>query len=282
MGERGFFQSRVARAPGLLAVVLGLLVARPVRAEVPASTEDLAPEKSGGLRASLLPLLAPPAPRGTTRVYGSVRPFLSVLGGGGGAIADFGIDHLFAELPLRLSFEVAPLALAIEADGAGSVAHARFGAAFATHLLEVGASVGSRVQNYGGAGISLANHLRWGAQDGLRFTLTLGWTIQRNRYTGDVGAGVSNLITGLQVPVGRRAALFLETGGSAEKWIYSSLGLRHRFLGDGGRGTWIASGSFGVAWVIDRPSCPYPDTGWCTDSAWAAGPTVGLGLERRF
>jgi hypothetical protein len=34
--------------------------------------------------------------------------------------------------------------------------------------------------------------------------------------------------------------------------------------------------------VLDRPDCRYPDTGWCTESAWAAGPTLGLGLERRF
>jgi hypothetical protein len=55
-----------------------------------------------------------------------------------------------------------------------------------------------------------------------------------------------------------------------------------RLIGDGGAGTWIVSGSFGVAWVLDRPDCVYPDTGWCTESAWAAGPTLGLGFERRF
>jgi hypothetical protein len=231
-----------------------------------------------GLRA----LFGRPAPRGTTRVYGSIRPFLSVLGQGGGAIADFGVDHRFAEIPLRLSLEMAPLALAIEADGPGSVAHMRVGAAFSTDYLEVGASVGTRVQNYGGSGISLASNLRWGSLDGLRFTLSFGHVISRNQYSGDVGAGINDLITELQVPVSRRLAMFLEAGGSADQWIYASLGLRYRLFGDGGAGTWIVSSSFGVGLVIDRPACLHPDTGWCTDSAWAVGPTLGFGIERRF
>ncbi|HEY0709023.1 MAG TPA: hypothetical protein VGG33_19600 [Polyangia bacterium] len=245
---------------------------------MPSPTTSATPNRREAIRA----VLAPKYPRGTTRVYGTIRPFLSVLGQGGGAIADFGVDHLFAEIPLRLSLELAPWALAIEADGPGSVAHLRFGAALATDYLEVGAAVGSRIQNYGEGGISLGGNLRLGALDGVRVTLTYGYVIKRNRYTGDVGAGISNVILGLQAPIAQRLALFAEVGGSAEKWVYSSVGLRHRLFGEGGAGTWIVSGSFGVAWVIDRPDCLYPDTGWCTDSAWAAGPTLGLGLERRF
>jgi hypothetical protein len=239
-------------------------------------------ETNAGVGFVLKSVFAPRLRRGTTRVYGTVRPFFSVLGQGGGAIADLGVDHYFADWPLRLSLEIAPLALAIEADGPGSVGHVRVGGAFATDYIELGGSVGSRVQNYGGSGISLAASLRLGAVDGLRFSITYGYVVKRNQYTGDVVLGISSTLLGLQVPVGATLALFGESGISADKWIYASLGLRHRLIGDGGAGTWIISGSFGVAWVIDRPDCPYPDTGWCTDSAWAAGPTLGLGVEHRF
>ena len=235
-----------------------------------------------GAAPSLRSIVAPETPRGVTSVRAHVRPFLSVLGQGGGAIADLAVDHYFATLPLRLSLEIAPLALAIEADGPGSIGHVRLGAAYASHYVEVGLAGGSRIQNYGGSGISLAGFLRLGALDGLKFSLTYGYVIKRNRYTGDVGAGLSNVIADLHVPIANRLALFTEAGVSADRWIYASFGLRHRLRGDGGAGTWFVSGSFGIGWVVDRPDCLYPDTGWCENSAWAAGPTLGLGLERRF
>ncbi len=236
-----------------------------------------------GDRSELRQIVGPSLERGMTSVHVMVRPFLSVLGGGGGAIADLGVDHYFEQLPLRLTLEIAPLALAIEADGPGSIGHYRLGAAYASDYVEVGAAAGSRIQNYGGSGISMAAFVRLGALDGLKFTLNYGYVVKRNRYTGKVGVGMSNIIAKLQVPVARRVALFAEAGASADKWMYTSLGLRHRLLGDGGGGTWFVSGSFGLAWVIDRPlGCLHPDTGWCEESAWAAGPTVGFGLERRF
>lgn len=266
--------SRARIAVGLV-VVLG--ASTPARAAPPETGTA-----AGAWLSEMKAVLAPALPRGTTRAHASVRPFLSVLGQGGGAVADFGLDHYFAHIPLRLSLELAPLALAIEADGPGSIGHLRAGAAFATDLVEIGASAGTRFQNYGGAGISIAGFLRLGALDGLRLTLSYGYVLKRNRYTGDVGIGLSNLLTSLQIPLGRRSALFGEAGVSADKWVFASLGLRHRLVGDGGAGSWFVTGSFGVAWVIDRPECPYPETGWCAESAWAAGPTLGLGVEHRF
>jgi hypothetical protein len=244
-----------------------------------AGDDGAAPGKEeSGLRS----VVGPKVPRGMTRVRGTVRPFLSVLGQGGGAIADLGVDHYFARIPLRLSLEIEPLALAIEADGPGSIGHYRLGAGYAGDYIELGLAVGSRIQNYGGAGLSLAGYLRLGALDGLKFTLSYGYVVKRNQYTGDVGVGLSNVLAHIQVPLGARLAVFTEAGVSSDRWIYASMGLRHRLIGDGGGGTWFVSGSFGVAWVVDRPECIHPETGWCENSAWAAGPTLGFGLERRF
>jgi hypothetical protein len=227
-------------------------------------------------------VLAATPPAGLTRVRATIRPLLSVLGGNGGAIADLAVDHQFAQLPLRLSLELSPLALAIEADGPGSVGHLRLGAAFSSELVELGLGAGSRIQNYGGNGLSLAAFLRLGTVDGLKFTLTYDDVLRRNQWSGVIRFGLSNVIATLDLPISMRVRLFAEGGASADRWIFASAGLRHRLTGDGGAGTWIVSGSFGFAWVVDRPSCAYPDTGWCTEAAWAAGPTLGFGLERRF
>jgi hypothetical protein len=246
----------------------------------PAARADNAPPQSPspGIGATL----APELPRGMTRVRGTVRPFLSLLGQGGGAIVDLSIDHYFARWPLRLSLELSPLALAVENDGTGAIGHARVGAAYAGDYVEIGGSVGSRIQNYGGAGISLAGFLRLGALDGLNLTATYGYLAKRNRYTGVPGIAMSNLTGLINVPLSQRFAIFLEGGMSVDMWMYTSLGLRHRITGQGRAGTWFISGAFGLGWVVDRPECPYPDTGWCTGSAWAMGPTLSLGLERRF
>jgi hypothetical protein len=239
-----------------------------------------APAPSGG--PVVTSTFAPELPRGMTRVRGTVRPFLSLLGKGGGAIVDLSIDHYFARLPLRLSLELSPLALAVEGDGTGAIGHARVGAAYATDYVEIGGSVGSRIQNYGGAGISLAGFLRLGALDGLNLTATYGYLAKRNRYTGVPGLAMSNITGAINVPLSQRFSLFAEGGMSVDMWMYTSLGLRHRMTGDGRAGTWFISGAFGLGWVVDRPECAYPDTGWCKNSAWAMGPTLSLGLERRF
>jgi hypothetical protein len=236
---------------------------------------------AGPARAEETSLLAPSLPRGMTRVRASLRPFISVLDRGGGALAELAVDHYF-QSPWRLSLEVAPLALALQADGSGAIGHFRLGAAYAGDYVEVGAAAGSRLQNFGAAGISLAAHLRLGALDGLNLIVTNGYVWKRNRYTGRPVVGLGSVTGTVNVPLSPRFVLYTEGAFSTDPWLYFALGLRHRLAGQGHSGSWYLSGSLGLAWMVDRPDCPYPNTGWCTGSAWAAGPTIGVGLERRF
>jgi hypothetical protein len=224
----------------------------------------------------------PTRPRGLTRLRFNVRPFVSMVGRSGGAIADFSAEYYFADLPLKLSLELAPLALAVEGDGTGAIGHLRLGAAFSTEHVEIGASAGSRLQNYGGSGISLAGFLRLGRLDGLKLTMTYGYVLARNQYTGVPLVGLSNAMATVDIPLSQKTALYFEAGGSGDLWVYGSGGLRYRIGGSAGASTWVVSGSLGLGWVIDRPACRHPGTGWCEDSAWALGPTMGFGLERRF
>jgi hypothetical protein len=244
-----------ARAPG----------SDPVEARAPASS-----------------LWAPPLPRGVTRLRGTMRPFFNVVGQGGGAIADLSLDHYLARAPLRLSLEVTPLALAVQGDGPGAVGHFRVGAAYYTDYLEIGAAAGSRVQHYGAGGISMAGFLRLGALDGLKLAVTYGYVLRRNQYTGKATLGMSNILGTLEVPVADRLTLIADGAFSFDRWMYATLGLKHRLGATRAAGAWFVSGAFGVAWVVDRPDCPYPDTISCTGSAWGVGPTIAFGVERRF
>ena len=156
-----------------------------------------------------------------------------MVGRSGGAIMDFTAEHYFADLPLRLSLELAPLALAVEGDGTGAIGHLRLGAAFSTDHVEIGASAGTRLQNYGGSGISMAGFLRLGRLDGLKLTMTYGYVLARNQYTGIPIVGLSNAMATVDIPLSVRTALFFEAGGSGDLWVYGSGGsaLPHRRIG---------------------------------------------------
>jgi hypothetical protein len=226
-------------------------------------------------------LLAPPQRRGLTRVSLNVRPFFNLLGPGGGALGDLAVEHQFAA-PWKLSLTLAPVALAVQPGAVGSINHLRVGAAYSGDFLELGASIGSRVQNFGQGGLSLAAHLRLGAQDGLHLALTYGYAVVRNYYTSRVNVGFSNIVAAAAIPLLPRLALTAEAGFSLDVWAYTTLGLRHRLVGDGGPGTWFLRGGFGVAWVLDRFRCDYRDPSPCQGAAWAMGPTIAVGVERRF
>jgi hypothetical protein len=227
-------------------------------------------------------LFAPPTPRGLTRVFGTARPFVSLVNTGGGLIADLTLEHRF-EAPLRVSVAVAPLALAADADSLGAITHLRLGAAWTSDYLELGLSAGGRAANFGPGGFSLASHLRLGALDGLRAELSLGYVLARRALTGEVGIGFSHVSALFEVPVRPGLHLFLDGALSFDVWLYGQVGLRHYLDGQRGRGAWIVSGAFGFAWVMDRFRCRWAARAPCADdAAWALGPTVGFGVERRF
>lgn len=218
---------------------------------------------------------------GLTRVRGTVRPFFNALGSGGGVIADVTVEHYF-HAPFKLGLSLSPVALAAQSGGAGAVTHLRLEAAFATRYLEVGAAVGTRVENFGPAGASLAAKLRLGPLDGLNLALTYGYAGIRNRYTGRGRVAFSNLLAAVEVPLLPRLSVVIDAGFSMDAWLYGTAGLKHRLAGDGGPGTWIVLAAFGLAWVQNGFPCQYVDPERCQGTAWGIGPTIAVGVERRF
>lgn len=267
-----FHRGRLVLVTPLLALGLLGLASGPVRGD----------DGAGPARGDEGSLMAPPLPRGTSRAVANLRPFFNMLGPGWGAINDFAVEHYFVRAPVKVLAVVSPLALAVEPDGAGMITHARLGGAFATDFLELGLSAGGRYQRFGPGGYSLSIGLRLGALDGLNARVDLTYAIVRNYYRGQVEYNVSNLLTTFEVPVHPRVALFLEAGFSFDAWFFATLGLKHHLGPRGARGTWTVRGGLGIAWVLDRFPCQYSDPTPCEDVAWATGPTVTMGLARRF
>jgi hypothetical protein len=227
-------------------------------------------------------LFAPRLPRGTTRVAGDLRPFFNLLGPGWGGINDFTIEHYFVGAPFKVSAVVAPLAFASGAEGTGMITHARLGGGLATDFIELEASLGGRYQRFGPGGFSAAGGLRLGALDGLMCRFDLTYAIVRNYYTGRVVVAASSLLTRVEVPVNRAVALVFDGGFSFDAWFFGTVGLKHHLGPRGAPGTWTVSGGLGIAWVLDRFPCQYNDPRPCENAAWATGPTLTLGLDRRF
>jgi hypothetical protein len=227
-------------------------------------------------------LMAPPIVRGTTRVAGTTRPFFNLAGRGWGAISDVTIEHYLRALPLKLLASTSPLALAVEPDSTGLITHVRLGGGFYTDFIELTASAGGRYQRFGSGGYSLGFATRLGTQDGLHLRLDLNYAIVRNYYSGKTVIAFSNVMSAFQVPITHTVAMFAEAGFSFEVWAFVAAGLQHRFGPVGQPGTWSLRGGFGFAFVLDKFKCQFSDPSPCENAAWATGPTVLVGLDRRF
>jgi hypothetical protein len=227
---------------------------------------------------------APPQQRGMTRAQAVARPFLGVQGNSLGAISELRVEHYFNR-PFMLGLEVSPLAVASTNTGTGAITHLRLHAGYVTDYVALGLGGGVRLRRFGtAAGFSITPTLRLGAQDGLNLQVAYTHTIARNKYTGEPQLGFSSVTGTLSVPVTRRLALQLDAAFSLDIWAYATLGLRQRLTGDGGAGSWYLSGAFGGAWVSDRTICNFEAAVPCPadSTALSFGPTVAVGLERRF
>ena len=233
-------------------------------------------------------LWAPPRPRQLTRVVVVARPFLGLAGSSmgsstWGAITDARVEHYFAR-PFLLGLEMAPLAVAFDTKrGAGVITHLRLHAAYVTDFLSIGFAVGERLRRFGTSGVALGPTLRLGTLDGLNLAVSYSYIVARNPYSGQPTLGFSHAGGTLSVPVTRGLAASLDAALSLETWAYLTLGLRQRLTGDGGPGSWFVSGAFGAAVVSNRTICRFEGEIPCAgESVLSYGPTVSVGLERRF
>jgi hypothetical protein len=119
-----------------------------------------------------------------------------------------------------------------------------------------------------------------GAVDGLSARVDLTYAVVRNYYTGETEVVFSNLVTSLEVPVHPAVSLIVEGGLGLDAWLFATIGIKHHLGPRGEPGTWSVRGGLGIVWTNDE--CLYMDPRPCEGSTWAGGPTVTVGLDRRF
>ncbi|HVY39191.1 MAG TPA: hypothetical protein VHM31_14700 [Polyangia bacterium] len=214
------------------------------------------------------------------RVELELRPVLGLTANSWGGLGELRYAHDF-RAPLTVGVELAPFSVVSSGQGTGTEIQARLHAAYSITYLAVGLGVGGQLRRFGRNGVSLASTLRLGRLDGLSFTLEYAYAMAANKYTGRRTIGFSDVLGRLQVPLTDRLMLRVEGGLDLQSWIFTTIGLRHRVVGDGGAGSWFVSGGFGIAGIEDRGSCDNPAQ-ICGRSALSFGPTISFGLEHRF
>ncbi len=153
-----------------------------------------------------------------------------------------------------------------------------------TRYLAVGLGVGGQLQRFGRNGLSIAPTLRLGSLDGLNFSLEYAYSVAANQYTGQRTDRLLQRPRHARRPARRAGSRSSSTAGLS----LQVLGLRApsacatACAATAGPGTWFVTGAFGGAWVTDRAPCNYDAAVPCGASARSFGPTISVGLERRF
>jgi hypothetical protein len=270
---------------------VGLALAALLPARAQAQAETAPPAAPGPCPCAEIPpsgrvlslWTAPPRPRGLTRLEIIVRPFFGLSGNTWGTVSEARVEHYFQH-PFMLGAELAPLAIAHASEGTGAIAHIRVDAAWTSNALTIGFGAGVRLRRFAtDDGVTLAPMLRLGPLDGFNLRLVYDDSISRNHNTGKPSLGFSNLMGTLTVPLTPGLAFLFDGGVSTDVWVYGTLGLRDRFVGEGGPGSWYVTGAFGFAWVSDRTVCNFNAVVPCPGgTALSYGPTIAAGVERRF
>ena len=206
------------------------------------------------------------------RVGFMARPFLSLGNIGGGALVDWYARYTFAELPLSLGVELAPLAVNItgaQSVGFGGVAGS---AAFSTDYFEVGLGVGGLGAVATGMSgdpygrLSILQELRLGAVDGLHLSWRSGVYVEPQAPGVDQSGGFQlGMGRGeLCVPLTSHLSLFGAGAFGLPGYGFGELGLRSLFFGTGAPGTLILTTSLGATFVA------------------TGGPAVSFGMEWRL
>lgn len=262
---------------GAAAIVLATALASTANGPVPEATAG-AGDPTSVARAAELPTAAPAA--AANRVELELRPVLGLTANSWGALGELRYAHDF-RAPITVGIELAPLAVTASGEGTGAELQARVHAAYATRYLAVGVGVGGQLRRFGRNGLSLASTLRLGKLDGLSFSVEYAYALAANKYTGRRTIGFSDVMGRMQVPLTDRLLLRFEGGIDLQSWIFATVGLRHRIIGEGGPGSWFVSAGVGVAAIEDRATCDDPSMS-CGRSALTFGPTISFGLEHRF
>jgi hypothetical protein len=233
-------------------------------------------------------LIAPPRVSGGWGAEVMLRPFAAIGELGGGALFSAAMTRRFpGKLVLRALLD--PLALA-DVQGRDSVTavNAVVTASYDSTYFEMGLGLGAQTVNQTdffvqpGSGVSVAQLVRFGAQDGLSLSARTSIVLFHSEF--EFGGMVANF----QVPVSRGYWLLFGGGGGNVGYGYGEFGVRALLSGDGHAGSKFLTVTAGGASVFHGSNCGQllteanTDFILCEEERNYAGPMAGIGGEWRF
>jgi hypothetical protein len=230
--------------------------------------------------------IAPPRVTGVWAAEAMARPFAAMGELGGGLLLSASLTRRFlGHLALRASLD--PLALAdVQGQDSLNAVNAALIASYDSSFFEMGLGLGAQTVNETdffvdtGSGWTLAQLVRFGAQDGLNLSARTSIVLFRSEFE------FGGMVGSLQIPVGRNYWLLFGGGGGNVGYGYGEFGVRALLDGNGHAGSKFLTIMAGGAAVFTSATCAeFADLDQfpiCRDQRSYGGPMAGIGSEWRF
>lgn len=221
---------------------------------------------------------APPRVGNIWSVETMVRPFAALEELGAGILLSATLSRRFASA-FRLQAVLDPLALAdVEAKRSENAVNAVILTSYDSQYFEIGLGLGAQTVSSAvtnpGSGLTVAQLIRLGAQDGLNITARTSVVLFHSQF------GFGGMVGSMQIPVGRGYWLLLGGGGGDVGYGYGEFGLRALLGGNGLAGSRFLTVTAGGATVFGDGDCD--EFNICENSVAYGGPMAGIGYEWRF
>ena len=217
-------------------------------------------------------IMAPPRQLGAS-AGAELHGFIAIGSAGAGIGAD---GHVVVRMPwVSVHADLWPLAMSFDNKGNQLAVSAMGLVAVDTDYFELGVGGGGMTYNEGprpNSAFLLSTITRVGTVDGLSFTawvelLAVDSGVSRGTPFGPAwdGSGFRGVF---QIPLGESLLMLVRGAGTVAGWGSGDLALRHRFRGDGGRGSvygLIGAGGYGTVFFGDAH----------------LGPAISVGVEWR-
>jgi hypothetical protein len=225
-------------------------------------------------------LVSPPRVTGIWDAEFMLRPFAAVGELGGGFLLSAAISRRYGgHFQLRAVLDPWALGDAERSESVHAV-NAAVIASYDSQYFEMGLGLGAQTVNESefflesGTGLSAAQLIRLGPQDGLNLTARTSVVLFHSEFA------FGGMVAAAQIPITHGYWLLFAGGGGNVGYAYGELGLRVLLAGDGLAGSRFLNVSAGGAGVFRSAFCAAFEP--CGQSVSYAGPMAGIGSEWRF
>ena len=225
-------------------------------------------------------LVSPPRVTGIWDVDVMLRPFAAVGEFGGGFLLSAALSRRFdGHFQLRAVLDPWAFGDAEDRESVNAL-NAAVIASYDSQYFEMGLGLGAQTVNEPdfflepGTGLSAAQLIRLGPQDGLNLTARTSVVLFHSEFA------FGGMVATAQIPITRGYWLTFGGGGGNVGYGYGELGLRVLLKGDGLAGSRFLTVAAGGAGVFRSAFCFAFEP--CGESISYGGPMAGIGSEWRF